>query len=49
MQYVGQTSRALKIRFGEHYRRIKKPKKIILSYIILDVHVILLATFLYNQ
>lgn len=28
MQYVGQTSRALKKRFGEHYRRIKKPKKI---------------------
>ena len=26
MQYVGQTSRALKIRFGEHYRRMKTPK-----------------------
>ena len=28
MPYVGQTSHALKKRFGEHYRRIKKPKKI---------------------
>ena len=28
MQYVGQTSRKLKNRFGEHYRKIKKPKKI---------------------
>ena len=27
MHYVGQTSRALKIRFGEHYRRMKKPKR----------------------
>ena len=27
MQYVGQTSRALKARFREHYRRMKKPKK----------------------
>ena len=27
MQYVGQTSRALKNRFGEHYRRMKKPKR----------------------
>ena len=27
MQYVGQTSRALKIRFGKHYRRMKKPKR----------------------
>ena len=28
MQYVGQTGRALKKRFGEHYRRMNKPKKI---------------------
>ena len=28
MQYVGQTSRALRKLFGEHYRRIKKTKKI---------------------
>ena len=28
MQYVGQTGRKLKSRFGEHYRKIKKPKKI---------------------
>ena len=28
MQYVGQTYRKLKNRFGEHYRTIKKPKKI---------------------
>ena len=28
MQYVGQTCRKLKNRFGEHYRKIKKPKKI---------------------
>ena len=27
MQYVGQTSCALKIRFGDHYRRMKKPKR----------------------
>ena len=27
MQYVGQTGRMLKTRFGEHYRRITKPKK----------------------
>ena len=27
MQYVGQTSRALIIRFGEHYRRMKNPKR----------------------
>ena len=27
MQYVGQTGRALKKRFGEHYRRMNKPKK----------------------
>ena len=27
MQNFGQTSHALKIRFGEHYRRIKKPKR----------------------
>ena len=26
MQYVGQTGRALKKRFGEHYRRMNKPK-----------------------
>ena len=28
MQYVGQTCRKLKNRFGEHYHKIKKPKKI---------------------
>ena len=28
MQYVGQTCRKLKTRFGEHYRKIKKPEKI---------------------
>ena len=27
MQYFGQTGRALKKRFGEHYRRMNKPKK----------------------
>ena len=28
MQYVGQTCCALQKRFGEHYRRMKKPKPI---------------------
>ena len=28
MQYVGQTCRVLQKRFGEHYRRMKKPKAI---------------------
>ena len=28
MQYAGQTCRALQKRFGEHYRRMKKPKPI---------------------
>ena len=28
MQYVGQTYRKLTNRFGEHYRKIKKPKNI---------------------
>ena len=28
MQCVGQTCRRLKNRFGEHYRKIKKSKKI---------------------
>ena len=28
MQYVGQNCRKLKNRFGEHYRKIIKPKKI---------------------
>ena len=28
MQYVGQTCRKLKNRFGEHYCKIKKPKMI---------------------
>ena len=28
MQYVGQTCHALQKRFGEHYRRMKKPKPI---------------------
>ena len=27
MQYVGQTCRKLKTRFGEYYRKIKNPKK----------------------
>ncbi|MCG8117961.1 MAG: hypothetical protein N0E45_21755 [Candidatus Thiodiazotropha endolucinida] len=27
MQYVGQTTRALKTRFGEHFRKINKPKQ----------------------
>ena len=27
MQYVGQTCRKLKTRFGEHYRKIKKLKR----------------------
>ena len=26
MQYVGQTGRALKKRFGDHYRRMNNPK-----------------------
>ena len=26
MQYAGQTCRTLQKRFGEHYRRIRKPK-----------------------
>ena len=30
MQYVGQTGRALRKRFGEHYRRMNKPKKMII-------------------
>ena len=30
MQYVGQTGRALKKRFDEHYRRMNKPKKLII-------------------
>ena len=30
MQYVGQTGRAFKKRFGEHYRRMNKPKKMII-------------------
>ena len=28
MQYVGQTDRSLKTRFPEHFRKMKKPKKI---------------------
>ena len=28
MQYVEQTCRKMKTRFGEHYHKIKKPKKI---------------------
>ena len=28
MQYVGQTCHAVQKRFGEHYRRMKKPKPI---------------------
>ena len=27
MQYAGKTSCTLKTRFGEHYRRMKKPKQ----------------------
>ena len=41
MQYVGQTCRALQKRFGEHYRRMKKPKPIDTFFIsILNVRVI---------
>ena len=42
MQYVGQTRRALQKRFGEHYRRMKKPKLIdtFLFFSILNVRVI---------
>ena len=29
MQYVGQTSRSFKTRFCEHFRKTKKPKKIV--------------------
>ena len=28
MQYVGQTGQSLKTRFGEHFCKMKKPKKI---------------------
>ena len=28
MQYVGQTGRSLKTRFREHFRKMKKPRKI---------------------
>ena len=28
MQYVGQTGRSLKTSFSEHFRKMKKPKKI---------------------
>ena len=28
MQYVGQTGQSLKTRFREHFRKMKKPKKI---------------------
>ena len=28
MQYVGQTGRSLKTRFREHFRKMKKPKKL---------------------
>ena len=28
MQHVGQTKRSLKTRFGEHFRKMKHPKKI---------------------
>ena len=30
MQYAGQTCRKLKTRFGEHYRKIKSLKRLIL-------------------
>ena len=29
MQYVGQTGQSLKTRFCEHFRKMKKPKKIV--------------------
>ena len=46
MQYVGQTCRAQQKRFGEHYRRMKKPTRLILFFIIiLNVLVILLMMF----
>ena len=39
MQYVGQTCRTLKTRFGEHYRKIKKPIRLLLFFInITNVH-----------
>ena len=46
MQYVGQTCRALQKRFGEHYRRMKKPKPIdTFLYQHLNVRVIRLMMF----
>ena len=47
MQYVGQTCRALQKRFGEHYRRMKKPKPIdtFLYQLFLNVRVIHLMMF----
>ena len=45
-QYVGQTCRALQTRFGEHYRRMKKPKPIDTFFIgILNLRVIPLMMF----
>ena len=50
MQYVGQTGRALKKRFGEHYRRMNMPKKTIIFCIgTLNEKVIPLLIFWFSQ
>ena len=50
MQYVGQTGRALTKRFGEHYRRMNKPKKLIIFCIgTLKEKVIPLLIFWFSQ
>ena len=50
MQYVGQTGRALKKRFGEHYPRMNKPKKMIIFCIgTLNGKVTPLLIFLFSQ
>ena len=50
MQFVGQTGRALKKRFGEHYRRMNKRKKLIIFCIgTLNVKATLLLIFWFSQ
>ena len=50
MQYVEQTGRALKKRFGEHYRGMNKPKKLIVFCIgTLNEKVIPLLLFWFSQ
>ena len=50
MQYVGQTCRTLQKRFGEHYRRITKPKISMLFFTsILNTLVILPIILQCNQ